>query len=194
MEVTTVAIIGAGPLGCSVAYVVARARYRVILEDISISALEQGMAQIAGYLDNDISRGRAGDSDRESLLARITTVHSVEDVCRDADLIVETAPDEEEAKLELFTIFDRFAKPGSIFASTTTSFSITELAAITVCPERCIGMRFSFMPSQPLEIELVPGHETSNETVKACREVTDRLRTHAAFTNEDRTISTRGRG
>ncbi len=99
------------------------------------------------------------------------TAHSAEDASREADLIIETVSDEMEMKIELFTIFDKFAKPGVIFASTTASLSITDLAAITFCPEHCIGMRFTFDPRSASRLELVTGLKTSAETVAACREV-----------------------
>ncbi len=74
-------------------------------------------------------------------------------------------------KIELFTIFDKFAKPGAIFASTTNSLSITDLAAVTFCPERCIGMRFSTEAHAAGRLELVTGRETSDDAIAACREV-----------------------
>ncbi len=104
-------------------------------------------------------------------LANLVTANSAEDASRDADLIIETVSDEMEMKIELFTIFDKFAKPGAIFASTTTSLSITDLAAVTFCPERCIGMRFFTQAHAAARLELVKGRETSKETIAACREV-----------------------
>jgi 3-hydroxybutyryl-CoA dehydrogenase len=86
-------------------------------------------------------------------------------------LIIEAVSDEMEMKVELFTIFDKFAKPGAIFASTTSLLSITDLAALTFCPERCIGVRFFVDGPHAGRLELVCGRETSEETVAACREV-----------------------
>jgi 3-hydroxybutyryl-CoA dehydrogenase len=80
-----------------------------------------------------------------------------------------------EVKVELFTIFDRFAKPGVIFASTSASVSITELAEVTFCAERCIGMRFLAGAASVEGLELVRGRETSEGTVAVCREVGRRL-------------------
>ncbi|MGB2638046.1 MAG: 3-hydroxyacyl-CoA dehydrogenase NAD-binding domain-containing protein, partial [Candidatus Acidiferrum sp.] len=78
-------------------------------------------------------------------------------------------------KIELFTIIDKFAKPAAIFASTTKTFSITDIAAVTFCPERCIGMRFFAEEPSTKRLELVRGRETSEETIKACEEVGVRL-------------------
>lgn len=171
METKTIAIIGASTLGCRIAHGALIAGYRAILEDISPSALEQGIARIAQALADDLARGKISAAVRDAALANLSTAHSAEDASREADLIIETVSDEMEMKIELFTIFDKFAKPGVIFASTTASLSITDLAAITFCPEHCIGMRFTFDPRSASRLELVTGLKTSAETVAACREV-----------------------
>ena len=101
----------------------------------------------------------------------------MEDAIRDADLIIETLPDEMEMQIELFTILDKFAKPNAIFAS-TGFLSITELAEITFCADRCIGMRFpeSAEGMEAIElIKLVKGSETSQETIARCAEVARRM-------------------
>src|ERR1700758_1389530 len=158
MELQCIATIGAGGLGCAISQFALRAGYRVILEDISPAALENGIALITCALDDDVSRGTWDAAGRDEALLRLTTAPSTEDACREADLVIETVADEEELKLELFTIFDKFARPGAIFASTTKTFSITDLADITVCAERCIGMRFFGDASPRLErTELVRG-------------------------------------
>jgi 3-hydroxybutyryl-CoA dehydrogenase len=75
-----------------------------------------------------------------------------------------------ETKLEIFTLFDKFARPGVIFASNTSSLSVTDIAAITFCPERCVGMHF-FDPVPKMKLlEIVRALETSEETVQACLE------------------------
>jgi 3-hydroxybutyryl-CoA dehydrogenase len=171
MEIKTIAIVGASDMGRSIAYASVLAGYRTILEDISPLALEQGIAWIAQSLGVEVSRGIIGAAVGTAALANLKTANSAEDAAREADLIIETVSDEMEMKIELFTIFDKFAKPGAIFASTTSSLSITDLAAVTFCPERCIGMRFFTEAHAAGRLELVKGRETSEETVAACREV-----------------------
>ena len=153
----------------------ALAGFRTILEDISPSALEQRIARIAQVLGDDVARGKITSAVRDAALANLSTANSAEDASRGADLIIETVPDEMEMKIELFTIFDKFAKPGAIFASTTASMSITELASVTFCPERCIGMRLFENTQHATRLELVKGRETSGETIAACWEVGRRL-------------------
>ena len=175
MEIRTIAIVGANHMGRSVAYSAALAGYCTILEDISPLALEQGIAWIALRLDEELAHGKIGAAARDTALANLSTANSAEDASREADLIIEAVPDEMEMKIELFTIFDKFAKPGAIFASTTASISITELAAVTFCPERCIGMRCSTDARGGECLVLVKGRETSEETIAACREVGRRM-------------------
>lgn len=110
---------------------------------------------------------RAGDA----ALANLATAGTVEEAIREADLIIETAADEMEVKIELFTILDKFAKPNAIFASTSATLSITEIAGVTFCAERCIGMRFLPADAKTKRIELVQGLKTSEETAAVCREV-----------------------
>ncbi len=92
-------------------------------------------------------------------------------------------------KIELFTIFDKFAKPGAIFASTTASLSIADLAAVTFCPERCIGMRFSTNARGDGCLGLVKGRETSGETVAACREVGRRMGKDVSVLSDEQVLS-----
>lgn len=175
MEIRTIAIVGANDTGRSIAYSAALAGYRTILEDISPSALEQGIAWIALRLDEKLAHGKIGAAARDTALANLSTANSAEDASREADLIIEVVTDEIEMKIELFTVFDKFAKPGAIFASTTASVSIADLAAVTFCPERCIGMRFSTDARGDESLGLVKGRETSGETIAACREVGRRM-------------------
>lgn len=89
-------------------------------------------------------------------------------------MLIETVPDEMEVKLEIFTIFDKFAKPGAILAS-NTSLSITEIASITFRTEDCIGMRFANPVPQITRVELVRGADTSDATIAACSEAARRM-------------------
>jgi 3-hydroxybutyryl-CoA dehydrogenase len=171
VKIETIAIVGATRLGRRLAYECVLVGYRTILEDISLSALERGITSIAEALRDAGSRGEIGAPAHNAALANLSTANTPEDVSREADLIIETVSDETEVKIELFTIFDKFAKPGAIFASTTTSLSITDLAAVTFCPERCIGMRFFMDEPRAKRLELVRGRETSEDTIVSCREV-----------------------
>lgn len=175
MQIKTVTVIGAGTMGRGIAYCSALAGYRTILEDVSDSVLEQGLEYIRHALDEGISRGKVTEDQKKKALSVIAISHAVQDACREADLIIEAVPEEMETKLEIFTVLDKFTKPGAIFASNTSSLSITEMAAITFHPQNCIGMHF-FNPVQKMKLlEIVRGLETSEETLSACVEAGRRM-------------------
>ncbi len=175
MEIKTIAVIGAGTMGRGIAHASAYGGYRTILEDISPEMLEQGLDWIRQTFEEGIARGKVTPDQRDTALARITTARSVEDACREADLTIEAVPEDMELKIEIFTLLDRFAKPGAIFASNTSSLSITEITSGMFHVEQCVGMHF-FNPVPKMKLlEIVQALETSADTIAACREVGRRM-------------------
>jgi 3-hydroxybutyryl-CoA dehydrogenase len=175
MEIKTIGVVGAGTMGRGIAYAALFAGYRTVLEDVSPEMLEQGTAYIKQALDDGVGRGKLTAEQRDKAVANLSTARSVEAVCREADLLIEAVPEEMELKLEIFTIFDKFAKPNAILASNTSSLSITEMAAITFRAENCIGMHF-FNPVPKMKLlEIVRALETSEAIVDACAEVGRRM-------------------
>jgi 3-hydroxybutyryl-CoA dehydrogenase len=173
--VKTIAVIGADIVGCRIASIAALSGYDTVLEDVS----NERLAKAATWIEREsFAAGGAPDArERDAAAGRVSLAHTVEDAIRDADLIIETLPDEMEMQIELFTILDKFAKPNAIFAS-TGFLSITELAEITFCADRCIGMRFP-ESAEGMKvvrlIQLVKGSETSQETIARCAEVARRM-------------------
>jgi 3-hydroxybutyryl-CoA dehydrogenase len=184
MVVKTIAVIGAGTMGRGIAYAAAFGGYDTVLEDVSRDVLEQGIAWIRQSFEEGVARGKVETSVRDRALSLISTASNVEDAIRDADLIIEAVPEELEMKLELFTIFDKFAKTGAIFASNTSSLSITDFTDVTVSRDRCIGMHF-FNPVPKMRlIELTRTPYTSDKTVAICREVAHRMHKEVVLVNE----------
>jgi len=184
MEVKTIGVIGAGTMGRGIAYAAAFGGYRTVLEDVSPEMVEQGLAYIRQTLEDGIARGKVTPEQKETALANLSTSRSVEDVCRETDLLIEAVAEEMEVKLEIFTIFDKFARPGAILASNTSSLSITELAAITFRAEDCIGMHF-FNPVPKMKlVEIVRTSHTSDETVAICCEVAARMQKETVIVHE----------
>jgi 3-hydroxyacyl-CoA dehydrogenase len=190
MEIKCIAIVGAGDLGRRLACACLLAEYQTVLEDISPTTLEQGIAWIVRSVGDEASREKIDPAAFIATLANLCIARTAEDACREADLVIETVADEIEMKIELFTIFDKFAKPGAIFASTTSTLSIADLAEVTFCPERCIGMRFSAGGERFKQIELVVGRETSDETVAACRDVGLRISKKVAIVRDEQGFAT----
>jgi 3-hydroxybutyryl-CoA dehydrogenase len=175
MEVKTIAVIGAGTMGRGIAYAAALGGYQTVLEDISGHVLEQAIAWIRQSFEESVPRGKVKAYVRDKAFSLLSTAGDLKDAIRDAELIIETVPEELEMKLELFTIFDKFAKAGAIFASTASSLSITDFTDIVVSRNRCIGMRFFGFVPRATRVELVRTPYTSDETVATCREVACRI-------------------
>jgi 3-hydroxybutyryl-CoA dehydrogenase len=174
MRVDTIGVIGANPVGREIALAALLGGYRVVLEDVSSEMLEKGIAYVRQSLGERIARHELSPQEGESVLARFSTASRADEVSRVADVLIETVPDEMEVKLEIFTIFDKFAKPGAILAS-NTSLSVTEIASITFRTEDCIGMRFANPGSKITRVELVRGADTSDATTAACAEMARRM-------------------
>ncbi len=131
-EIKTIAVIGAGTMGRGIAYAAAFGGYATVLEDISPKMLDESLRWITQAFEEGVSRGKVDANVRDRAAGLLTTASSVQDAIRDADLIIEAVPEEMEMKLELFTIFDKFAKPETIFASNTSSLSISDMSDLTV--------------------------------------------------------------
>ena len=175
LEIKTIAVIGAGTMGRGIAYAAAFGGYSTVLEDISPQMLSESVRWITKSFEEGVARGKVEAKIRDRALSLISTANSVQDAIRDADLIIEAVPEEMEMKMELFTIFDKFAKPHAIFASNTSSLSITDMSDLTISRERCIGMHF-FNPVPKMKlIELVRTPLTSQNTVDVCTEVGRRM-------------------
>lgn len=186
MEVKTIAVIGAGVVGREIAYAAALAGYDTVLEDVSDTILANGMAWIRGTIEEDVRCGTLDVAAHEAALARITTSRVVDEAIRDAELIIEAVADELEMKLELFTIFDKFAKPNAIFATAATSLSIGDFSDIVVHRERCIGMRFFEAAPTRNAVEIVRTPHTSEETVATCVAVARRTGREPVIVEETR--------
>jgi 3-hydroxyacyl-CoA dehydrogenase len=165
--ISIIGVIGAGPTGRAIAALAAQAGYRTILEAVSQEFLDDAVADIRLRIPDPAQQSR--------ILANLSTSRSVEDVCRQADLLIESAQEELEVKLEIFTLFDKFAKPNAILASSSETIPITDLAEITFRGENCVSLRFRNPHSPAGQLEIIKTKETSEETIEACFEVGKRM-------------------
>jgi 3-hydroxybutyryl-CoA dehydrogenase len=184
MEVKTIAVIGAGTMGRGIAYAAALGGYQTVLEDVNDSVLAKALSWIRESVEEGVKRGKVDSVARDTALSRISTSLVVNEAIRDADLIIEAVPEELEMKLELFTIFDKFAKPNAIFASNTSSLSISDFTDIVIARDRCIGMHF-FNPVPKMRlVEIVRTPRTSDETTDACVAVAHRMQKETVIIHE----------
>src|SRR5689334_1390995 len=162
--IETIAVIGAGTMGHGIAQVAAAAGFRVLLNDVDREALARGVRAIEGNLAKGIQLGKLTEDDRDRALQFIHGTTKL-DECAAADLIVEAAPEKLELKQNILRQLES-ASDAFIFASNTSSLSITEIAAHSRRPEAVVGMHF-FNPVHIMRlVEIVVGKQTSDETVE----------------------------
>jgi 3-hydroxybutyryl-CoA dehydrogenase len=140
---TTIAIIGAGPLGRWLALAAARAGFRVFLEDVMPSNLHHAQEYLRQQFTSKQGFVCAEESREEDPLSApysVSYVSTVEDAVREADLVIDCVPDELESKLEILWLLDRMAPPKTVIATPTAALSIADLAACTYRPEKCIAI------------------------------------------------------
>jgi 3-hydroxybutyryl-CoA dehydrogenase len=174
MGVSTIGVIGAGQMGTGVAQVAAQAGLNVVLSDINEAVCRRGLQSLERGLDRMVQRGRFKPEERDRLLRRIDASPNLEDL-RSVDFVIEAVVEQEEAKIELFQKLDRICPPEVIFASNTSSISITRMGARTSRADRFIGMHFmNPVPAMKL-VEIIRGLATSQETYEVTRSLADRL-------------------
>ncbi|MEA2649136.1 MAG: 3-hydroxybutyryl-CoA dehydrogenase [Candidatus Binataceae bacterium] len=174
MSIGTVGVIGAGQMGAGVAQVAAQAGVKVLLNDISDDFVARGLDSVGRNLDRMIQRGRFKPDERDRIMRRIDTTAKLEDL-KDTDFVIEAVVENEDAKIALFQKLDKVCPEHVIFASNTSSISITRMGARTTRADRFIGMHFmNPVPAMRL-VEIIRGLATSQETYEATRPLAERL-------------------
>jgi len=164
---STVAIIGAGPLGRWLALSAARAGFKVLLEDVMPANLHHAQESLRQKLGPEHFRQGTAQE------ASVAFVSTIEDAVREADLAIDCVPDELESKLEIFCLLDRMAPPRTVLATPTTRLSIADLAACTYRADKCVAISAeagelagrSADNGEGAEILLRTTRETAEETV-----------------------------
>ena len=170
-----ISVIGAGTMGNGIAHTFAQYDYKVTLIDLSKETLDHAVATISRNLDRMVAKKKISEDDKKRTLENICT-HTILAVgVRDADLVIEAASENFNTKVAIFKEIDKVCKPHTIFATNTSSISITSLAAVTERPEKVIGMHFmNPVPIKPL-VEVIRGYNTSEEVTKTILELSKSL-------------------
>ncbi len=165
MEAITVGVVGAGRMGHGIAHVMLRAGHNVILLDTSQAFVDAGAKRIIKGLARDVEKERLTEEQRQQAFTRLKTTTVAADLAA-ADFIIEAVTEKFEIKAAVFQSIEPHCQPETIFASNTSSISITKLAAATERPEKFIGLHF-FNPVPVMTlVEVVPGLQTAPETVE----------------------------
>jgi 3-hydroxybutyryl-CoA dehydrogenase len=170
-----ISVIGAGTMGNGIAHVFAQSGFKVTLIDVQYSQLEKAIATITKNFDRQIAKGSATEEQKQTALKNIKPVTDLIEGVKDAELVVEAATENIELKLNIFEQMDKYAAPGCILASNTSSISITQIAAATNRPKQVIGMHFmNPVPVMKL-VEIINGYATSKEVTHTISELSKQL-------------------
>jgi 3-hydroxybutyryl-CoA dehydrogenase len=162
MDIKTVGVVGCGLMGSGIAQVCAEAGYRVRVREVSEDLLKKGLGKIDSFLAKGVEKGKVTAERKQEVMGRLSGTTRLEDLS-DCDLVIEVVIENLGAKREVFQTLDALCGPHAIFASNTSSLSITEMAATTRRADRFVGLHF-FNPVPLMKlVEVVRSPLTSPE-------------------------------
>jgi 3-hydroxybutyryl-CoA dehydrogenase len=162
-------------MGHGIAHAAINAGYATALYDVSDAAVAKGQSAIDAVISKGVELGKVTDADAVSMRARLRTSTSIADAVRDADVVIEAAPEKIDLKLALFREAEAAAPSHAVFASNTSALSITDMAAVLANPGRLGGMHF-FNPVHRMKlIEVVKALDTTPETIAVMQDVSAKM-------------------
>ena len=164
--IETVAVCGAGgTMGAGIAIVAARAGFKTICYDVAREGLDRALKQTDGFFAKSVERGKMTASDKDAVMGRLSRTTSLDDLVA-ADLVIEAVFEELDVKRALFSALNVICTEHTIFASNTSTLSITEIAGGSGRDDRMVGLHFC-LPAQLMKlIEVSPGINTSDATLR----------------------------
>ncbi|MGM0835112.1 MAG: 3-hydroxyacyl-CoA dehydrogenase [Bacillota bacterium] len=179
-----VIVIGSGVMGRGIAYVSALGGFTTTLVDVKEEQLMGAKKEIHQIIEKGVERGKLSTTDADSINERLSYSVHLEDVVKEADLIIEAVPENMDIKKSVFERIDQHAPSHCLFASNTSTMSPTEIGSFTNRPEKVIAMHF-FNPVHKMKlVEIVRGLETSDETAAAIRSVSEKMGKETVVVNE----------
>ena len=174
MAIQKIFVVGAGLMGSGIAQNAVTAGYAVTLNDQNMAALERAKGNIEKMMRRDVEKGRMPAEECEAALARLTLDDTIEGA-KDADLVIEAIYENLQAKQAVFQKLEDVCPEHTIFASNTSSISLTALAAATKRPDRVIGMHF-FSPVPKMRLcEVIFGLLTAQDVLTSIKEVGEKM-------------------
>ena len=174
MEFKNISVIGGGTMGNGIAHVFALKGFNVNLVEVTEQLADKALSTISKNLDRQVKKEIITQDGKSSILQKINKVVGVENTPANSDLVIEAIYENKDAKLNIFRTLEKIVNPNSIFASNTSSISITELSA-SCRADRFIGMHFmNPVPVMKL-VEVIRGYSTSDDTYNAIKELSLKL-------------------
>lgn len=166
MKIQKVGVVGCGLMGSGIAEVAARSGFDVVVREIDEGALEAGRGRIETSMSRAVDKGKLDADERDTAWGRLSFTTALDDLA-DRDLVIEAIVEDAEAKNDLFGRLDGLCGPEAMFASNTSSLTITDMAAATDRPERFVGLHF-FNPVPVMKlVEVVRTLATADEAYAA---------------------------
>ncbi len=173
--IKSVAVIGAGTMGCGIAMNFLSAGIPVTLLEMDRSGLDRGLDIIRKNYEGNVKKGRMTQEQLEQTLALIKPTLDYGDVVN-ADLVIEAVFENMAIKKDVFATLDAACKPGAILASNTSSLDLNEIAAVTRRPEDVVGLHF-FAPANVMQLlEIVRGARTAKDVVATAMDLAKRIK------------------
>ena len=170
MEIRKIFVVGSGLMGSGIAQTAIVSGYHVIINDQNQAALDRAVAGIRKALAREVEKGRLTQEAMDAALARLETDSTMERA-KEANLVIEAIYENLEAKQAVFTKLEEICPPETIFASNTSSISLTALASATKRPSRVVGMHF-FSPVPKMRLcEVIFGLLTAQDVLDCIKEV-----------------------
>ncbi|MDS0258677.1 3-hydroxyacyl-CoA dehydrogenase/enoyl-CoA hydratase family protein [Haloarcula sp. S1CR25-12] len=172
-DIETVAVLGAGNMGHGIAEVAALAGYEVRMRDIKEEFVQNGYDNIEWSLNKLAEKDQLTQGEADDALDRIEALVDVEAAVGDADVIIEAVPEKMDIKKDVYTDVEQHAPADTLFATNTSSLSITELSEVTERPEQFCGMHFFNPPVRMQLVEVITGAHTSDETLDTIEQLAE---------------------
>jgi enoyl-CoA hydratase/3-hydroxyacyl-CoA dehydrogenase len=174
-DIQTIAVLGAGNMGHGIAEVAALAGYDVNLRDIKEEFVQNGYEQIEWSLDKLAEKEQIGSDEADAALERVSPIVDLEEAVSDADFVVEAVPEQMDIKKEVYRELEQYARDDTVFATNTSSLSITELSEVTNRPERFCGMHFFNPPVRMQLVEVIAGAHTHEEVLDLTEDLAEEM-------------------
>jgi len=171
MEVRKVGVIGAGQMGSGIALIIAQAGMEVVMRDIEQGFVDKGLNSIQKIVKRNVEKEKITQEGADAILSRITGTLDLAEAGKDADMIIEAIIENMDLKKSLFKELDKLCPDKTIFATNTSSLSITEIASVTKRQAQFLGLHF-FNPVPVMKlVEIIKGYMTADETVARARDL-----------------------
>jgi 3-hydroxyacyl-CoA dehydrogenase len=175
MFVFKAAVVGAGTMGGEIAHTIANAEIPVVLKDVEIKFVDQGIEKARSLWQARVDEGKLEPAELERKLGLIKGATDYDDF-GDVDFAIEAVPERMVVKQTVFSELDEVTPGHSILASNTSSLSITEMGEATSRPDKVVGFHYFYPASVMRLIEVVEGEDTSPETAQAAANFAQRIR------------------